>query len=351
MLDSGAFTSWTKGTPVDLEEYVAFCASYPDVSYYVSLDVISAKGGSRFQVEGSCQQGWNNYQRMLQDLPKEKVIPVFHLGDDVKWLDKYLSFGVPYIGLGGTVGSHFRVVTRWMKSVRPYIFDGAGRSIVKIHGFAVTDVRLIKYWRWYSVDSATWQRVAAMGMIYVPIKRQGKWVYDEAPLRVGVSAPRGEEPVGGCEHFLSMNPHHKEWVLEYLGFIGAAMGEQEKHYPVERNYRLKNLGVAGRETWAEDGDDEGKRAGVIRPIVKGVANSVEERLKVCVGYLRQAAKVLPLDFFYLAGEPLESYGVEYQCGNRLLSYAFLNNKGGQRCLEKHLESMRRYQCREQMANQ
>jgi len=40
MLDSGAYSVWSQGEELDIDDYIRFCLMYPEVDYYVSLDVI-----------------------------------------------------------------------------------------------------------------------------------------------------------------------------------------------------------------------------------------------------------------------------------------------------------------------
>ena len=102
ILDSGAFSVWTKGISIDINQYIDFCKQHPLISYYVNLDVIPGipnkhKTVNKKTTEEAAQKSWENYQRMLEYFPIEKVIPVFHQNEDFKWLNKYIEFGTPYI--------------------------------------------------------------------------------------------------------------------------------------------------------------------------------------------------------------------------------------------------------------
>jgi hypothetical protein len=44
--------------------------------------------------------------------------------------------------------------------------DADGNSRVKFHGFGMTDVRYMRMFPWYSVDSASWALVAGFGNVF-----------------------------------------------------------------------------------------------------------------------------------------------------------------------------------------
>jgi hypothetical protein len=172
-------------------------------------------------------------------------------------------------------------------------------------------------------------------MIYVPVKRLGQWCFDEAPIRVGVS-PISQEARRN-RHFSSMTKYHREWVLEWLDELRSYLGEQEI-VQVPRGYKLQRTPVGG-ETWADK-----EKGLVVRPTAEGVANSKAERLRIYGVYMLRAAKVLPVEHFYFAGNPQTTYPIEYWLGgNRLLSYAFMDPTGNRACLERHLGSVERSQ--------
>jgi hypothetical protein len=168
ILDSGAFGVWSQGNTISLNDYIRFCVASPGVSYFVSLDVIPGKPRvkssiTRASVEESCKAGWANYKEIIKVIPKDKVIPVFHMNDDPRWLDKMLSFGCGYVGVSPANDRSTYDKLKWMRSIQRQLFDGAGRPVCKTHGFAVTSYDLMNAWEWHSVDSASWKLTAAWG--------------------------------------------------------------------------------------------------------------------------------------------------------------------------------------------
>ena len=87
-LDSGAFSAYTVGAKINLDEYIQYIKDHK-IKTYANLDVID-------DVEGSYQ----NYKYMVSS--GLKPIPVFHCGEDSKYLELYLK-DCDYIALGGVV--------------------------------------------------------------------------------------------------------------------------------------------------------------------------------------------------------------------------------------------------------
>jgi hypothetical protein len=333
MLDSGAYAVWTQGAKVDLEGYVSFCEAYPSVSYYVALDVIpgspKVKRSSSLQVEEACKEGWRNYRYMITRLPKEKVIPVYHYKDDVKWLHKILESGCGYIGIGGLAKAETDERITFLRGLRRILFDGAGRAVVKVHGFGLTSFDVMTYWNWYSVDSTSWKLTGAWGGIYVPKKRQGRWCYSEQPHTVGVS-PMSPSAQFKQRHITSMSPYVREQAMEYIAELGLKYGEWEVHQ-VEPGYSIAR---GSEEVWYSR-----KKWLLLRHTVKGVATSFEERCKHNSRFIKKVNKALPIKHIYFAGAPMP-YDLEYKMGRRLLSFFDVGKTGTSKIMDKHVESMR-----------
>lgn len=372
MLDSGAFTVWTKGAAINLDAYIDFCEQWPDVSYYVNLDVIPGKPGVRptpSTVEDTCKQGWNNYRRMIERLPKHKVIPVFHQGDPIRWLHKYLDAGVPYLGI--SPGNDRRTKSKsakarfagrasktdtklqWLRSIKPILFNGETPRI-KLHGFAVTSFDLMNFWRWHSVDSASWKFAGAWGAIYVPHKVRGQWDFTQQPIIAPVSpmSNRRIAEAGNCPKL-----HIEEWLEE----VGVPFGEFELK-DVDKGYRPDTK--LGEVWYRTDRRTKHKkhhkkrgplnRGGhshcILVPITKGVTTGVAERLVVNAEFIKRVNAALKdkVKHIYFAGNILIGEH-EYQLGRRLLSYAVLGNNFGEsrgnKFLERHCELIRQHKKR------
>lgn len=167
MLDSGAFTAWKRGAQIDLSQYIAFLQRNADLlAHYVNLDVIPGVMGQRValeQVEEAAAQSFANYEVMRA--AGLSPIPVFHYGEDLRWLRRILDSGAAYIGLGGTVGRPRKVRIPFFDRCFAVLREYPG---VRVHGFGTTSLDLMRRYPWTSVDSTSWIMGGANGYILVP---------------------------------------------------------------------------------------------------------------------------------------------------------------------------------------
>lgn len=157
IIDSGAFSVWSKNEKIDIDKYLDFCLSLkksvPKTCslYFVNLDVIPGNFGrkpTQKERENSAQQGWDNM--LYLEKKGLKVIPVFHQHEDFKWLKKLMSH-TDYIGISPANDSSTKSKDNWMCNVFKLT-----RDKIKTHGFAVTGyTQLIKF-PFYSADSSSW---------------------------------------------------------------------------------------------------------------------------------------------------------------------------------------------------
>ena len=110
LVDSGAHSAHTKGIKLDLEEYIGFVNdNIEKMTLYVQVDKIPGvyrKPKTQKDWLEAPQLSWENYLYMREKAKDwTKLVPVFHQGEDVKWLrnmcDYTFSDGtkIPYIGL------------------------------------------------------------------------------------------------------------------------------------------------------------------------------------------------------------------------------------------------------------
>lgn len=151
-----------------VNSYVKFVKKFQHaIDYYVSIDVI-------FNPELS----WRNLK--LLESKGINPIPVIHHGTPLKWIEKHLEEGYEFLGIGGlgqevTVNRYYA----WADKVFDMLCPASNgfKPIVRTHGFAMTSYNLIMRYPWWSVDSASWIKAAAYGMIYIPKKHKGEFAY------------------------------------------------------------------------------------------------------------------------------------------------------------------------------
>lgn len=231
-LDSGAYGAWSKGTAIDIDEYIAFIkANAEHIEVYANLDVIPGEPGrnaSKPEREAAAEQGWKNFLYMRAE--GLSPVPVFHVGEDWKWLDLMMQH-CDYIGLGGMVGSHLTPALRrnWLDETFSRICDEQGKPRVKVHGFGMTAIPLLFRYPWYSVDSTTWIQSAANGNVYLPAVRDGEFVFDQIPMTVPVSEKNpGQTTQGKAANTFS--PAMRDILDQWLAECGKTYQQVCEHY-------------------------------------------------------------------------------------------------------------------------
>lgn len=334
MLDSGAFSVWSKGQLIDFDAYLDFCVQHPATSYFVNLDVIPGKPGAinsarKSDIEDACKLSWKRYQLMLKKLPIEKVIPVYHQHDDRKWLERYLKFGTPYIGISPANDRTTSQKLAWMdRDVLPIIQNSDGTVKVKTHGFAVTSHRLMKAFPWYSVDSSTWVRQAGNGIVYVPYSDEaGGFDFVRTPMQLAVS-PRSPQRNLRNKHYFSLTPSLRAHVDKYFHARGMTIGEwrmvpsKKKKLP-ELPAEVPSFGFKVGDTLCYDTRTTGEE---IETVTRGIATSRQMRAWLNAYYMIQANRVLPPEDIYFAGS-VSFQHIEPRLQRRLCSYHYILESG------------------------
>lgn len=231
-LDSGAFSAWSRGTFIDLDEYIAFIkANIDHIEAYANLDVIPGEPGrnaSAAEREAAAAQSWTNFEHMRSE--GLNPVPIFHVGEKWSWLERMCA-ACDYIGFGGMVGSHLTPDLRrtWLDDAFSRICDADGKPKVRVHGFGMTAIPLVFRYPWYSVDSTTWIKVAANGGVYLPAITDGAFAFDRIPEVVQVSElnPRQlKQGKGGNTLSPSMRAILDRWLAE----CGKSYEEVASHY-------------------------------------------------------------------------------------------------------------------------
>jgi hypothetical protein len=175
-IDSGAFSAWTKGKVIDIEEYISFINTYKDYfTVCASVDTIPGKPRSSVlptqeDIDHSAEQTWNNflYMRSKMEDP-DKLLYTFHIGEDIKFLTRALEYKdtggpIKYIALGGLVGKPGYLIDdfcdRVFKLIRTH-----NRSDIKVHAFGMTRLNTLEEFPFTSCDSTSWLQHANYGAI------------------------------------------------------------------------------------------------------------------------------------------------------------------------------------------
>lgn len=166
-LDSGAFSAWKLGKPVDLDAYCHYLIDNQDwLECYAALDLIIPD-----DPEKAAQLSMNNlvYMRSLGLSP----IPIWHVRESVDWLKRMLDLGCSYIGLSATSIVSRTATDDWYEMAWSYLVDQQGAPLVKVHAFGESRVEILQRYPWTSADSSTWLEGEKRGTMILP---SGHWM-------------------------------------------------------------------------------------------------------------------------------------------------------------------------------
>jgi hypothetical protein len=157
MLDSGAYSAWTKGTHIDIDKYIQFIKEHNDLfDFYINLDVIGDPKGS-----------WKNWKYMRE--AGLNPLPVYHNGTPEEYLEKYMAH-TDYICFGAIAKLHTEQRKLGLHRIwKQYLLDKQNKPIKKVHGLGLTAMKIMKSFPWYSVDSTSCVMAASYGKIFLPI--------------------------------------------------------------------------------------------------------------------------------------------------------------------------------------
>ena len=174
-VDSGAFTAWSKGKYIDVDEYINYLnAKTKELTLFASVDNIPGeltRTPTLQEKKESPILSWDNYMYMRERITeKDKLLPVFHIGEDFKHLNNILEVildgkHIPYIALGGTVGLDKNVKDSWYKQCFKVIKQSSNPD-VKVHAFGMTSLDILESYPFQSADSTSWIMATANGSIY-----------------------------------------------------------------------------------------------------------------------------------------------------------------------------------------
>lgn len=140
MLDSGAFSAYNRGVPIDLDAYIALClelrATDTSLAEIIALDVIGDGVGSLRNA------------RIMQERGVE-AMPVFHVGEDWGLLAEYCA-GWSKVGLSCRFGeprsSSYRFYDQCFARHWPHRF----------HSFGWVEEQMLLRFPFHSADASSW---------------------------------------------------------------------------------------------------------------------------------------------------------------------------------------------------
>lgn len=193
VVDSGAYSAWSRGKLFDMDEYIDFLNSNNviDVAFWCAeADVIPGRYGVDPTEEerlAAPEQSWQNYLYMIDRVkyPK-KIVPIFHMGEDLYHLERMLRYQfkdgdyIPYIGISPRNDVHVNEKIKWYDQIWKFIYNVCaqiGRDIPLTHNFGCTTIEVMENYPSCSSDSTSWIRSGSFGNIMLVVDGQIKTVY------------------------------------------------------------------------------------------------------------------------------------------------------------------------------
>lgn len=156
LLDSGAFTflNSNKGK-VDfnqyLKDYISFINKY-DIKYFFELDIDSIVGYEKVK----------EMRKVLEEGTGKKCIPVWHKSRGLEEWHK-LTKEYDYVAIGGNVIKEIK--RKEYKYLIPML-NIAKENGCKVHGLGFTNMKALRKYHFYSVDSTSWISGEKFGTLY-----------------------------------------------------------------------------------------------------------------------------------------------------------------------------------------
>lgn len=282
-LDSGAFSAWTQGVNIDIYEYIDFIKKHLDVlEVYANLDVIGLGGKqpNRITAEKTLEN------QKIMEAAGLNPLPCFHFGEPFEFLQYYVD-NYDYLALGVAGNTGNRLMPWLDECFGNYICDKDGMPKVKVHGFAITSLKMMMRYPFYSVDSTSWIMTSRMGSIFVPRYKNGKWIYDENSWRVAVSS-RSPDKFEAGKHIDTFSPREKQIILSYIHEKGYKLGKS-RFETRPQDYELKE-----NERWAEKKPKDKNALRSIEIIEEeGISNCYQLRDEMNIIYFQDLEKSMP----------------------------------------------------------
>ena len=232
-LDSGAYSAWSQGKPVDIQAYIDFIKEHEECfEVYANLDDLT-----------NPEQTWTNQEEMeRQGL---KPIPVYHLGEDEKYLHRCMTY--PYFAVGGRSLQTISVLDGWFNHIFTLLCPKSNDyfPLCKVHGFGITVPNLMHKYPWYSMDSSSWVQYGRYGMILIPQRKNGRPDYTRSAFKVFMSTRSPARREEG-KHFSTLTDAEREYVLAYIESKRFPLGRSEFKQVNGEVYKL-----SPNEAWAD----------------------------------------------------------------------------------------------------
>lgn len=176
LVDSGAYSAHTRDAELDVDEYIEFVNRIDDyVHIFAQVDKIPGKLNrpkTRQELEDAPALSWQNYLYMRERVKSpDKLVPVFHQGEDYKWLHHILEWRHPetgdrvkYMGISPANDQPMKERIRFIDKCFTIIRKSSNPDICT-HAFGMTSLKVLEMYPFTSADSTSWLLNGANGSI------------------------------------------------------------------------------------------------------------------------------------------------------------------------------------------
>lgn len=222
-IDSGAFSAHTRNAELDVDEYINYVNSIDDhVHIFAQVDKIPgvfAQPKTREQLLEAPEISWENYLYMRNKVNSpDKLLPIFHQGEEFKWLENILEAKfdgkpIPYIGISPANDKPVKEKEVFIEKCFKIIANSSNPD-VDTHAFGMTSLNVLERYPFTSADSTSWIMNGANGSI---MTKYGS---------VTLSSGRTHAP----DHLFKMPKAAQEEIQQYVETHGFDMKELSEDY-------------------------------------------------------------------------------------------------------------------------
>lgn len=242
-IDSGAFTAWTKGAEINVDEYIDWLNERSEYIYvFGQIDSIPGNiktGATASQVKEAAQKTWENYLYMRPKLKNpDGLLYTFHVGEPYEYLKQAMEWTdengqhIKYIALGGMVGKPGNVRKEFLDLCFDIISSSSNPN-VKVHAFGMTSLNLLQQYPIESADSTGWIMTAVTGSILSPY----------GSICVSSDTIKKTDNVANVNYKSS----RKKVVLEYIQKMGFKLEDLQEDYKAREKFNITYL-----QNWAKN---------------------------------------------------------------------------------------------------
>jgi hypothetical protein len=174
--DSGAFSVHTGKKNISQEDYIQFINENNDnFDIFAQLDTIPGKYKQPKNPEDyveSANKSWENFLYMREHVKdKKKIMPVYHFGEDTKYLERMLEYvdadgdHLDYIGLSPANDASVDARMNYLDDMYKIIAKSSNPN-VKTHVYGFTSLTAMSKFPCYSADSISHRLVSGYNKIY-----------------------------------------------------------------------------------------------------------------------------------------------------------------------------------------